>query len=390
VTASQRWTVAVAGAALLAAASFRLLAAEQPPVIVDYFFEPGCPECEQIKLQVLPRLAAQYEGFYTLRMFDVGVKSNVVLLAAYQQTLGIAENAPVSMIVDYQTPLVGLDQIKRELLPKVEQLIMARLEPGWSPPTPITIAPPADHDATLADRARQFTLPMVVFSGLVDGLNPCAISTLVFFMSVLMVAKIKGRGMLVMGVSFCTASFITYVALGFGLLRALHSLHSFSHVQRTIEIVMMAVLAIFAFLSFRDAWRYHRRGNANQVSLQLPRRVKEHIHTVMRKGVGYRNLALSGFVVGCLVTALESVCTGQVYVPTLVMVLKSNLGHLRSWALLLLYNAMFVAPLVIVFTLAYRGMKMEPLLAWSRRNVVVSKCLLGFFFVAMGCLIFIM
>jgi len=55
--------------------------------------------------------------------------------------------------------------------------------------------------------------------------------------------------------------------------------------------------------------------------------------------------------------------------------------------LLLLYNVLFVLPLVIVFIAVYFGLKTETLLLWSRRNVVVSKTLLGLLFILMALLI---
>jgi hypothetical protein len=47
----------------------------------------------------------------------------------------------------------------------------------------------------------------------------------------------------------------------------------------------------------------------------------------------------AGLLIGVVVTALESVCTGQVYVPTLVLILKNNaLAESRAWLYLLAYN----------------------------------------------------
>jgi len=55
--------------------------------------------------------------------------------------------------------------------------------------------------------------------------------------------------------------------------------------------------------------------------------------------------------------------------------------------LLLLYNALFIVPLVVVFIAVYRGLCTETLLDWSRKNVVVCKLCLGAFFVLMAVLI---
>jgi hypothetical protein len=231
--------------------------------------------------------------------------------------------------------------------------------------------------------------------------NPCAISTLVFFMSLLGVARVQRRHLLVMGLAFCLASFAAYTALGFGLLRALHMLDGFLAIRRCLEYGMAGLLGVVAFLSFRDALRYGRSHDAHSVTLQLPKRVKLRIHSIMRDGIRMRSVALGGLVTGFAVTVLESVCTGQVYVPTLVFVIKnaspaSGGGDvapglaLRAWKWLLLYNAMFMVPLVTVFAVTYLGARTDSLLAWSRRNVVASKVLLGLFFVCMGILIVVM
>ena len=45
---------------------------------------------------------------------------------------------------------------------------------------------------------------------------------------------------------------------------------------------------------------------------------------------------------------------------------------------------MFIGPLVAVFLLTYFGLKTRTLLDWSRKNVVISKVLLGLFFLAMA------
>ena len=87
---------------------------------------------------------------------------------------------------------------------------------------------------------------------------------------------------------------------------------------------------------------------------------------------------------------LESVCTGQVYVPALVMIIKSGQSMLRSALYLVLYNAIFVLPLGVVLVLTCGGMNAPTLVEWSRRNVTFSKVLLGVFFLAMTALMLVM
>ena len=191
-----------------------------------------------------------------------------------------------------------------------------------------------------------------------------------------------------MGVSFCLASFLTYTALGFGLLRTLHLVSGFPTIRRVVDIGMVTVLGIFAIMSFRDAYRYRMTGNPNDVALQLPEGIKRRIHAIMKEGINARSLVAGGIIIGTLVTALESVCTGQMYVPTLVVMAKSGMS--KAGGYLLLYNIMFVMPLVVVFILTCFGLRAPTLIDWSKKNVVISKVLLGSFFLVLAALVMLL
>jgi len=353
-----------------------------PPVVIDYFYEPGCPECLEVKRDVIPNLRERYEGFYSLNRHDMGATSNVVKLVAYHKALSITNNSSVSMFVDYSRPFCGIKAIRAGLSPCLDERIEARMMPGWQPPNPI--AWDADDGiGAVRKRAGGFTVSAVVIAGLIDGINPCAISTLVFFISLLVVSRVGGRGMLLMGGSFCLASFVTYTAIGFGLLRGLHMLESFPIARKAFEMALAAALLFLAFLSFRDAIRYRRSHDPHDVSVQLPHKIKMLIHGFMRRGVRSHHLVVAGLGVGAAVTALETVCTGQVYVPAMTLVIREG-GNARMWGLLLLYNAMFIMPLIAAIILTRYGLTTQTMLTWSRKNVSFSKLLLGLFFLAVA------
>jgi len=351
------------------------------PVIIDFFYEAGCADCNRVKNQILPEVKERFEGFYVINTYDVGIKTNVILLAAYQEKLKIVDNKPVTIVVDCKYVLSGFDAIKEGIIKQVDECIAARQEPGWKAPEVIEV----NGDSVVPDWMNRFTGSIVVTAGIIDGLNPCAIASLVFFMSLLAVAKVRGRGLILMGVSFCLASFVTYTALGFGLLRALHMFTGFPMMRRIIDIGMIAVLGVFALMSFLDAYKYRISGNPDDVTLQLPKGIKLRIHRIMKDGISAKSLVAGGIIIGMLVTALESVCTGQMYVPTLVVMAKSGIS--KAWCYLLLYNLMFIVPLVTVFILTYFGLRTPTLLDWSKNNVVVSKVLLGSFFLVLAALV---
>jgi len=356
-----------------------------PPVAIDYFYEPGCADCYRVRDNVMPGLRERFEGFYELRRWDMGIKSNVVRLIAYQERLGVTKSESVSMYVDYRHALNGYAAIERGLFPCIDGAVAKRMEPGWAPPEPIPM-PEMPAEAAARNRMGTFALGAVLVAGLADGVNPCAVSALVFLMSLLAVAKVRGRRLLLMGLSFVLASFATYFAIGFGLLRFLHLFEGFKALRDGVEIAMVAALIALAFLSFRDAVRYRRSHDAKDVTLRLPKRLQLWTHAIMKRGICGHHLMLGGLLIGSAVTALESVCTGQVYVPTLMVVAKSGFSA-RAWSYLLAYNGMFVLPLVAAFAAVYMGLRTEALLKWSRREVVWAKCALGALFAGMAGMI---
>jgi len=374
-------SLALLGLGLSAPAATSQPDAATPTAHIEFFFEGGCDNCSRVENEILPELEGLYGGFFTMDKLDVGIMTNYLRLAGYQERLGCNEDEDVSMVVNGRVLLNGLSEIKNGLFETMDRALSGDLNP--------TPAIPATLDSLQA-RVRQFTLPGVMAAGLVDGLNPCAISTLVFFMSLLALSKISGRQLLLAGSAFCAASFLTYFAIGLGLMRALYLTAGFSTVRATIDLGMTALLILFAGLSFRDAWRYRHDSDPNRLSLRLPRPILLITHAVIRRGLRSRHLILGGLGIGAAVTALESVCTGQVYVPTLVLVLHSGSSFLQAAAYLALYNFLFILPLILVFWLTWQGLQTAELLVWSRRNVVFSKCLLGFFFLGLAVLLILL
>ena len=107
----------------------------------------------------------------------------------------------------------------------------------------------------------------------------------------------------------------------------------------------------------------------------------------MRSGLGFGGPVISGFLIGAAVTLLESVCTGQGYLPVLIFLVKNDTSQLHAWWLIVLYNLLFVVPLAVVFICFHRGMQINRLTDWTRRNLVMLKVILGLFFSAIAILL---
>lgn len=355
-------------------------------VRLDLFYSPGCAECERLKREVLPELDALYEGSYALVWHDMTQVESVPLLLAYQARCGNELSGRVSLVVDHSVFLAGYPALATGLCDRVAEALARRETPGWVAPQPPQFAPGQAHGLVEA-RGRDLTLPVVIVGGLTDGFNPCATATLIFFLSVLAAARASGRTRLLTGAAFIAASYVVYFGLGVGILMVFRRLPHMETVRRAFEIALGLCMIPLAVLSFRDAVRFRRTQRAEDVTLQIPGRIKRTIHAFTSARLGSGWPVLGGLIAGAGVTLLESVCTGQGYAPVLAYLLKTDGSQPRTLALLALYNLLFVLPLAAVFLCFHRGLQIQTLIAWSRRNLVLAKILLGFFFAAMAALL---
>jgi hypothetical protein len=349
-------------------------------VNVEYFYQPNCEACEKIASFILPPLDEQYGKQIKLDKYDLSEQKNFLRLIAILDQQQNTSNDEVYMVVSGKHILGGYQTIEKQLFPIIKSEI-------HSTDTNYVIKS-TNSSLTVKTTGEKLRLGMVIAAGLIDGINPCVFSTLVFFMSLLSVAKIRGRKLILVGLVYCAACFVTYLLLGFGLFKIIKTFESFPLFKNILNSIMTGILVFFAIISFRDAWIFHKCGeDPRRVLLQLPARLKEMTHRVMKSGLKFHSLIAGSFLIGVAVTLLESICTGQVYVPTLV-VLSNESGVFSRWfGLLLLYNFMFILPLIGVFIMIYCSISILTAIKLTRANLLVGKILLGLFFLAMSVIL---
>ena len=220
-------------------------------------------------------------------------------------------------------------------------------------------------------------------AGLIDGLNPCAFATLVFFVSYLTFTGRKGREILFVGISFTLGVFITYLLVGVGLLKVIQSLSFFNALGRWVYLITALLCLMLAVLTFRDFFRA-RKGQASEMTLKLPMTLRRRINKVIREGAQVRAFVAMAFVTGFLVSLIELACTGQVYVPTIVYVLSQPELAAQAFLYLVIYCLAFILPLVVVFALSYFGTTSEQLGQFVNRHTATIKLVTGAVFLGLG------
>ena len=254
-----------------------------------------------------------------------------------------------------------------------------------SPVINIPVTGPAVESKTAAAASR-WTLPAVVLAGIVDGFNPCSFAIMISLAGILAIGGRKRKARILGGLSFCVGTFVTYMLMGLGLMQALKAIEGLRVVHDVVMVVLALALFVLSFLSFRDALRFRKIPVFSVVTLKLPEGVKVLIRKIAMESWSGPAVALAGFGCAFLVTLLDALCTGQVYVPVLALISREP-GAWRSFALLALYNLAFIAPLVAVFILASKTTDAFQMAKWSSRNVIPAKIALGVMFAILGVLV---
>jgi thiol-disulfide isomerase/thioredoxin len=366
-----------------------------------YFSQKGCPKCERANV-LLKYLAKKYPQL-NIKEIDLNTPDGKRFNETLSSRLGLSSEkrliAPSIFIgKDYLLP----DQITE---PKVEALIQKYVEkalPGVSEGKPVLTTPPPSLSPTpeetkkaeesIIQRYQSFGVLAIFLAGLIEGMNPCALATLVFFVSYLTMVGRKRKEILLVGLGFSGAGFVTHLLIGIGILsfiQHLSFLPLFSKVVYFITLLFALFLGIFSLYDYLQL----KRGRPSKMKLQVPNFLKKRIHQIIRargdvleadkESPSFR-LLLAAVAIGCIVTLLQSTCTSQVYLPTILFV--TNIPSLRSSAILylVLYNFVYILPLLVIFGIVYWGVTSEQLSFFLQRRASTIKLLTSVFFFALA------
>src|SRR3989304_8636591 len=195
------------------------------------------------------------------------------------------------------------------------------------------------------------TLGIVAGTAAIDSINPCAIGVLILMISVVLSGKGTVGRMLLLGGLYIFAVFLTYLIAGLGLIYFLSSIPLF--VTEYLSIIVGSFIILAGLIEVKDFFWYGRG-----FSLGIPVYFTEKIHRFAKNTTVPGVLLLGAFVAG-----VELPCTGAPYLA-IITILSLNF-NLSAFMLLVLYNIVFVMPLVVILLLVVFGTKIQVVKAWK-------------------------
>lgn len=356
--------------------------ARENRIHMAYFYEVGCQECERVTYD-LNYLQSKYPHL-VIETFDIQNH------AALSEWLGKRYGVPEKKRLTTPSIFVGQDYLLateinlKNLEALIEKYSQTGAEAIWEG---FGEAEAREAQTSLIERLGSPALLTVLGTGLANGLNPCALATIIFFVSYLAFSGRKGREILFVGLAFTLGVFLTYLLAGFGLLRVLDPLAAMRSDLRNWIFGLGTLLCLgLAFISFRD-YLTARRGRPEDVSLRLPRPLQRWTHRIIRQSAHIRALVPVAFALGLIISAVLLTCTSPLYIGAMFLIQDVPELRARAYLYILLYNLAFITPLVVIFLLAYLGTASDQLARIIGRHTGTIKLLTaGLFLVLAGWL----
>lgn len=217
------------------------------------------------------------------------------------------------------------------------------------------------------------TLGVVLGSAAIDSINPCAIGVLILMIS-LIIAQRKsiGRMLFITGI-YIAAVYVTYLLAGLGLIFFLSSIPI--TLAEYISIFVGTLVVIFGLFEIKDYFWYGKG-----FSLGIPPAFIETIHRLSK------NVTIPGVIImGAFVAGVELPCTGAPYLA-IITILSLNFNF-TAFLLLILYNIIFVAPLIVILLLVAGGLQLHAVDKWKQDSKGLMRLMIGLLLVGLGWLL---
>ena len=332
--------------------------------VILYFSSPGCHACEDAEKQVIAKLPESYTihgKASPIKLIKVSTaeKGSIERFRSYCETYKVPKEHQKTPIV-----FVGYHALYGDAISQLSEI----LAKGDGLTTPLLQSKEYTETSPLLD----YGFLGVFLTGLLNGINPCAISMVLMLLSLLVVDK---KLTVPVGLSFAVGKFVGFFLLGTVLFTVVDIL-PLNEVALVTKIVLLVLSAVMVLLNLNDLLAA-KSERYNKIRLQLPQGLRKRNHDWIKRMISVKKRGLliaSGVLLGLIMAAGEFLCTGQIYLAVIVQVVHSG-AELSGRALLYLltYSFAFIVPLLIMVLLIAKGRKVFKLSDHFRKNMTWIK-----------------
>ena len=226
----------------------------------------------------------------------------------------------------------------------------------------------------------ELTIAKILSLAAVDAVNPCALAVLSLMLIAIITYNPKNRKNIILaGTAFSLSVFVMYLFYGLVIIKFFQVVQALTSVRLLLYKILGGIAIILGILNIKDFFYYKPGGLGTEMPMFLRPKVKKIISGITSpKGA---------FTIGAFVTVFLLPCTIGPYVIAGGLLSAFELMMVVPW--LLLYNFIFILPMLAITLVVYAGIKkVEDVSEWKDKNIKYLHLISGIIIFLLGLAMF--
>ncbi|MFA5059822.1 MAG: hypothetical protein WC676_04275 [Candidatus Omnitrophota bacterium] len=213
-------------------------------------------------------------------------------------------------------------------------------------------------------------------TGLMDGRNPCALTLLFFWVSLLLLLGYKQKQITLAGILLLASLWAGCFASGLGALKELYSSAVLYALSKTLYLLMGFLALIFGAINAHDWIKAKKKTPEAMIIKSL----------VLGEGQKLFSKKILPAVIasGFFVSFLGTVAVGHFYFPVIFYVLNAQNQMDSAFVYLLVYSLAYLVPITVISALIFIILKLERMMAVVMAQALIIRSIFAALFLALG------
>jgi len=216
---------------------------------------------------------------------------------------------------------------------------------------------------------------LIIVAAFVDSINPCAFSVLFITLTFLFSLGHSRSQIIKSGLVYVSGIFLTYILIGLGILKVL----TIFNIPNSMAKIGAIIIILFGIINL-----INELFPGFPIKLKMPSSSHGKVGELITKAT-----IPASFLLGLLVGMFEFPCTGGPYLLVLGL-LHDSASFLKGFGYLVLYNFIFVLPLIIAIFVSTDKQILEKLDKLRRMETKKSRVWIALIVIALGLLVFLL
>jgi len=356
-----------------------------------YFTGDGCPHCAKAA-PVIEKVIRDTPNLVLIKYEVYKKLENAPVLEQYAASYGVQPGIPLLIfngenILQGDTPIITQMKLRADALESNPCALSDGVSVNYSslkkdelPGSPEIIFSGKSEDAGTGLSATDLSFVKIVSLAVVDAINPCAFAVLLLLLlTILTNNPNKKHKVLLSGLMFILAIFLIYFIYGlviikfFQLVQALASVKYYVYKLFALAAIILGILNIRDFLSYAPG----------RAGTEMPLMFRPKVRKILTKVAS----PTGAFTAGAFVALFLLPCTIGPYI--IAGGLMAELGFMATFPWLVLYNALFVLPMLAITLIVWGGIsRVEDLSDWKDKHIRYIHLIAGIIMAALGIAMF--